>query len=157
VRNSDEEVKKEVQRRYGREADGTVENAVKHCAWMCYVATSRSCTESQALALGKAHEAGDNKKLDKGMDLFNNEVGARDGGSKAKGRSLNDCFDSCEIKAKLYWLYWYLPAPEGKPKRDLPKDFPCFTRIKDGNPIGAKGRGGCKPPDAAGNTPVKGD
>jgi hypothetical protein len=120
--------------------NGSVYNAVQHCAWMCEVANNLMCSASQAIALGEAHEKGNsNGPLNDGMDLYNNGCGA-----KISSYTTNGCIQKCEEKAKRYELYWYepkfTPAYPNNPKSPrplpstLPSDFPGFPVDPMGNP-----------------------
>ena len=136
ARNSGTAIKSEMGRRYPDWEDNTVENAVQHCAWMCYVTSMRACSEGDALALGIAHEAYDGNPVhDKKMDLYNNSVGVSLG---RNGQSLAECFDKCEAKAKAHELYWYSPV-KGGPRRGLPGDYPGFDVNNCGVPGGGVG------------------
>jgi len=118
--------------RYPKWKDNTVENAVQHCAWMCYVASMFWCSKEDALELGRAHEDYEgNPEHDMAMDLFNNAVGVSVGGT-----DLASCFDKCEAKAKSYELYWWQPVIPKPPRKNLPIDFPGFTLGPDGRIIG---------------------
>jgi len=115
-------------RRYPGWQDNTVENAVQHCAWMCYVTSQLQCTKKQAWKLGEAHENyPGNPPLDKAMDLFNNVEGVHAGGS-----DLSSCFDICEQMAKDYRLFWWRRVSGGGPRRGLPNDEMSYG---DGKPV----------------------
>lgn len=83
--------------------DDIRENAIKHCVWMCDVASQ--CSKDTALEFGRAHEDYPGNPEDKkGMDLNNNEVGA---GLGSSGKGWHDCLDACKKAAddgKLKWI-----------------------------------------------------
>ena len=126
ARNSRDHIFAEMQSRYPNWRDGSVENAVQHCAWMCYVKSLTCCSEEDALELGDAHEEGGSDVQNTAMDYHNNSYGL-----KTDGNSVQDCFNKCEAKARGGELYWYLAA--SMPGRNgLPADFPGFSLTVDG-------------------------
>jgi RHS repeat-associated protein len=134
AKNSDKEIEAEIIKRYPGYRDHTVENAVKHCAWMCYVTSMNFCFKRDAIALGEAHEDhSKNTAHPKAMDLHNNTVGANIG-----GKDLTDCVNKCEQAAIAYKLYWFEAVTPGPPRRGLPADFPGFAVDQDGNVAGGK-------------------
>ncbi len=141
--NSGSDIKSEMGKRYPSWTDNTVENAVQHCAWMCYVTSMTCCSKNDALKLGRAHEDySGNPAQDKAMDLHNNNFGANIG-----GKNFKDCFDKCEQAAKAHQLYWWQPVSPGPPRQGLPGDFPGFTIDSGGNEIGGtSGTGSSSPP-----------
>jgi hypothetical protein len=107
ARKSGDEVTALMERKYPGtgNTDDIMENAIKHCTWMCYVVSLWSCTIQDAQMLGWAHEAefATNPKQHF-MDLWNNEIGLHMG-----GRSLDDCFNKCKSVAaggKGHPLIW---------------------------------------------------
>jgi RHS repeat-associated protein len=143
ARNSGAEVKAEMAKRYPGWQDNTVENAVQHCAWICYVASKALCSKAEAISLGQAHENyPGNPAHDKAMDLYNNSVGADIG-----GKNLVDCFNRCEVAAKGHRLYWWQVVRPGPPRQGLPSDFPGFTVDGQGRVTGGTvGTGSINPP-----------
>ena len=130
--NSGSDIKTEMGKRYPGWADSTVENAVQHCAWMCYVSSKTCCSKNDALKLGKAHENyPGNPAQDKAMDLHNNSVGANIG-----GKNMADCFSNCEQAAKDHKLYWWQSVGGSGPRGGLPGDFPGFSLDNEGNKKG---------------------
>ena len=92
---------------FGDYGDGTKENAIKHCTWMCLVPSIDSCSQDAARKLGEAHEArSDNSEQDKAMDLHNNEVGLNIG-----GKNIYECLQKCRIEADRCTLRWYAGEP----------------------------------------------
>ena len=146
AKDSGDEIHAEMAKRYPGFDDNTVENAVQHCAWMCYVKSMLCCTEDAAKWLGIAHEGRDaddlpNPDHDKAMDFYNN-----DRGLKVGGKNLSDCFEKCEAEAKSHKLYWFklsaVPARGG-----LPMDYPGFWINEDGKIVhGLIGVGSKDPP-----------
>jgi RHS repeat-associated protein len=121
--------------------DDTVYNAVKHCTWMCAVASLKTCSAAQAWDLGVAHETilrpGDNPPHSMQMDLHNNYCGI---GLSKDGKSVEECFNDCLSLAKSYFLYWFKTArmANNPPSGILiPWGFPKWS-LKD---IGRKGDG----------------
>ena len=89
--------------------DGTKGNAIKHCTWICYIASSPSCSAGDARKFGEAHENYEgNKENHKAMDLHNNDIGAGFGNEGLSALdSLWDCFNKCKKAAddgKLTWI-----------------------------------------------------
>jgi len=135
AQNSGKDIKAEMAKRYPSWQDNTVENAVQHCALMCFVTSMWSCSKADAISLGKAHENyPGNPAHDKAMDIHNNNVGANIG-----GKNLTDCFNKCEQAAKSHQLYWWQPVNPGPPRQGLPGDFPGFTVGNNGNVTGGTG------------------
>jgi len=96
AKNSNRDVSHIMDRLPGGNGDDTKENAIKHCTWMCYVASLRHCSTVEARALGRAHEVDLNSRPEQTrMDLANNEVGFGIGGT-----SLEDCFNKCRAAAE---------------------------------------------------------
>ena len=145
AKNSGKDVKAEMAKRYPNWQDNTVENAVQHCAWMCYVVSMTCCSKGDANSLGQAHENyPGNPVHDKAMDLHNNDVGLNIG-----GKNLTDCFNKCEQAAKDHKLYWWQAVNPGPPRQGLPGDFPGFTVGNQGNVTGGTvGTGSPNPPTA---------
>ena len=142
--HSNSAVKDEMQKRYGQWRDNTVENAVQHCAWICYVASLTSCSVKDALELGRAHEDySGNPVRARAMDLHNNSTGAN---LSANGKSLTDCFDACEAEAKAHRLFWQTPVAGRAPGRGLPSDFPGFDVSGEGIPGPGVGTASPNPP-----------
>jgi RHS repeat-associated protein len=128
--------------------DDTVENAVKHCTWMCSVASDPACSRSQTWELGVAHEDYEgNDPHGMQMDLHNNFIGIL---LSKEGQTIDQCFDKCVKAAQQFWLYWFKPtrlAEWGTGKGawnryQLPWDFPKWKLKdilrKDGKPFGGR-------------------
>jgi RHS repeat-associated protein len=112
--------------------DHTVENAVKHCAWMCATASSPIIRDlcggpRAAWVIGLAHEedglAAGATPHSYWMDLHNNLVGIS---IASRGKSIAACFRDCVGLAKNYQLYWFVAAPR-PPMHGLPAGFPAWN------------------------------
>ncbi len=124
--NGNKVVSQELTKRYGRDVNNTVENAVKHCVWMCWTASLTCCNANDALSLGKAYEDyPGNPAHEKAMDFHNNSIGANIG-----GKDLSDCVTKCSAAANNHLLYWFEPMNPTPP--GLPSDYPSFTVNADG-------------------------
>ena len=144
----------EMTRRYGSIGGQgeTVENAVKHCAWMCYVASLSACEPADAYLLGWAHEEGQpaRRAHSRAMDIHNNSIGANIGGA-----DLESCFDNCEWRAMAHELYWFELIPgAGGAHRGLPDDYPGFSITPGGAAVDpGYGTGSSRPPVFPAPTP----
>jgi RHS repeat-associated protein len=117
VHDSREIIELEMRREYGRHGndDHTMTNAVKHCTWMCYVASAPYCNATKALALGMAHEEDPQQHPeDRNMDINNNVVGTTLANQVQNvqdlPKALDRCVRACQHAAKggnghpLIWI-----------------------------------------------------
>jgi len=131
-----QDARKEEQSRYGTTKDNTVNNAIKHCAWLCCMASHPDCTTEQARGFGDAHEYGasgdDTHARPRGMDLHNNEIGLD---LATPGATLSDCIAKCEKAAKDGDLCWYEEQSKNAtgdlPKKPVSMPSDCAKRIRD--------------------------
>ena len=120
AKENSEQARDELTRRYGGgvNRDHTVFNAIKHCVWMCKIATLCGC--SAAAGLGDCHECGqEHDDPAKQMDLHNNIVGRQCAGcvgpygitpSPGGAASWSQCFQCCERAALSGRLKWFQPG-----------------------------------------------
>ena len=146
--NSRDRIIAAMRKRYGTPVgNASVFNAIQHCAWMCEVSNNASCSKSQAVSLGEAHEAGNPRSpQNDGMDLWNNRIGAG-----ISSWTTDGCITECEQKAREYKLHWYEPIDTPaypnkptipKPSNGLPHDYPAFWVDGDGESSGPWSVGG---------------
>jgi hypothetical protein len=99
--------------------NGTRANAIKHCTWMCTVASMTACGRKAALELGIAHESWPgNPEDEKSMDLHNNSVGvslSRSGLMDIGGKA--ECYQRCSKAADDSKLVWLLEETSNPPKK----------------------------------------
>ena len=104
-----------------------VNDAIRHCTWMCYVASLWCCGDDDALALGQAHESTSSGKP-KGMDLYNNNVGIS---LSSNGKSATACARDCVNEAQAERLFWFRVTPNVG--GGLPTSIPPFDVNPDGS------------------------
>lgn len=121
----------EMANRYGPtgNADDVVENAIKHCTWMCATASNKwVCTNRITEIIGWSHEQEANPtpaaKAQHKMDLHNNEVGISFSSFFHAVDPTPECADKCEQAAIDGKLTWIAAGPPVGRNPNLPTGLP---------------------------------